>query len=57
MPENINRYCGAMNVKEKAVTAGHSFSELSIEVGTVVLMRVIIPEACSPVKKACIPKK
>lgn len=57
MPENMNLYCGIMNAKLNAVTAGHSFSELSMLIGTAARMRSTTPEGLSPVKTACAPKK
>lgn len=56
-PENINLYCGSMNAKLKAVTAGHNFNELYMLVGTVFRILAITPDGGSPVIKACIPKK
>jgi len=53
----MNRYGGRMNAKLKAVTAGHNFRLFTMLVGTVSLMRWIMPEGDSPVSIACIPKK
>ena len=57
IPENMNRYCGMINQKLKAVTAGQSLRELTIDTGTVVLTRVMTPDGGSPVRTACMPKK
>ena len=56
-PENMNRYCGIMKAKLKAVTAGHSLREFFILVGTAFRILSMIPDGCSPVRIACIPKK
>ena len=56
-PLNMNRYCGIINAKLKAVTAGHNFKLFHMLVGTVSLIRLITPDGGSPVITACIPKK
>ena len=38
-PLNMNRYCGVMNLKLNAVTAGHNFRLFNMLVGTVSLIR------------------
>lgn len=53
----MNLYCGMMNAKLKAVTAGHNFNEFHMLVGTVLVIRSITPEGDSPLSAACIPKK
>jgi len=50
-------YCGSMNVKLNAVTAGHNLHELIIEVGTVLFIRSHTSESESPESSDCMPKK
>lgn len=57
IPENIKRYCGIMKVKLNAVTAGHSFNELTMLSGTACVILRRTPEGGSPDKIACMPKK
>jgi hypothetical protein len=52
----MNRYCGIMKAKLKAVTAGHSLSEFFMLIGTAFWILLMTPDGCSPVRTACIPK-
>lgn len=56
-PAKTLRYSMGTYVKFIAVTMGHSFTELTMEVGTVLLTRSHISTKLSPARKACIPKK
>ncbi|CRK42082.1 hypothetical protein BN1708_008643 [Verticillium longisporum] len=56
-PEKTLRYSIGMNVKLKAVTAGHSLHELTMLVGTVRRIRSTTCSRLSPARNACIPKK
>ena len=56
-PANILLYCGSINVKLNAVTAGHNLHELSIEMGTVLLIRSQTSVRESPESSDCMPKK
>lgn len=56
-PANMLLYCGSMNVKLNAVTAGHNLQLLYILIGTVRLMRSQTSTKVSPASKDCMPKK
>lgn len=53
----MNRYWGMIKAKLKAVTAGHNLSEFLMLTGTAFWILLMMPDGCSPVRIACIPKK
>lgn len=56
-PANMLLYCASMNVKENAVTAGQSLQLLSMEMGTVRVIRSQTWGRLSPERRDCMPKK
>jgi hypothetical protein len=50
-------YCGSINVKLNAVTAGHNLKLFIIEVGTVLFIRSHTSGSESPESSDCMPKK